>query len=103
MASTFSRLSEPSITFLMCSGLLSPRLPFASGLPAELRSDDNLPAERSEGFAYQFFVRKWAVDFSGIVKCHAALDRRAQQGDHFLSVGDRAVRPAHPHAAEAEG
>jgi hypothetical protein len=68
----------------------------------ELRGDDDLLAERKKGFADELFVRERAVDLRGIEERDTTLDSRANQRDHRLLVGGRAVAEAHRHAAESE-
>src|SRR5690348_6516429 len=80
-----------------------PGLALGGGSPTELGRDDDLGTERSQRFTHEFFVRVRTVNFGRIEEDHAALYRRAQQRDHFLTVRDRAVGPAHAHAAETEG
>ena len=82
-------------------------IPLASVLrirrPAELGCDHHLIAEWSEGFAHEFFVGEWTVDFGGIEKCDAAFDRRPNQRDPLLLVDRWTVAKAQPHAAQPNG
>ena len=99
-------MSEPSATSLMCSGrLFRPRLAAIVALEfePELGGDHHLLAERSEGFAHEFFVRVRAVDLGGVEERDAAFDGRPEQRDHLLLVLGRTVAEAHAHAAQAEG
>ena len=50
----------------------------------ELGGDHHLLAEGSEGFADEFFVREWAVDFGGVEEGDAAFDGRPNQRDPLL-------------------
>ena len=62
----------------MCSGLLSSpaSLPgLRVDLESELGRDHHLVAEGREGFADEFFVREWAVDFRGVEERDATFHR----------------------------
>src|SRR5436189_3565915 len=72
-------------------------------LDAELGGDHHLFSERLERFTHELFILIRTVDLGGIEERGAALERRADERDHRLLVGRRAVALAHPHAAEAEG
>ncbi len=106
MTSTLSRLSEAFGDLLdVLWPTIQPSL-LACGrieFEPELGGDHHFPAERSESFAHEFFVRERAVDFGGIEECDAAFHGRANQRDHLLLVFRRAVAKAHPHAAEPDG
>ena len=89
MASTLSRLSEPSATCLMCSGrLFRPAMPLCRRieLEPELGGDDHLLAEGSERLAHQLLVRERAVDLGGVEERDAAFDGRPEERDHLLLV-----------------
>ena len=60
--------------------------PSASKREPELGGDDDLVAERCEGFADEFLVDERAVDLGGVEEGDAALDRRPDQRDHLLPV-----------------
>ena len=65
MISTLSRLSEPSTACLMCSGRLfrpgsalhPAGIAIRTEVEPEFGGNHYLPAERSEGFAHEFFVQ----------------------------------------------
>ena len=69
----------------------------------EFGGDHHLLAERSEGFAHEFFVGERAVDFGGVEERDAAFDGGAKKSGHLLLVFGRAVGKAHSHAAEPDG
>src|SRR5262249_47991748 len=69
---------------------------------SELGGNHRSPTKRSKGFAYEFFVCKWSVNFSGIKKRDPAFDGRPNQGDHLLFIRRRAVAKAHSHTTEPE-
>ena len=69
---------------------------------AELGGDHHAVAQRRQRFAQQFFIGERAIDFGGVEQGHPAFHRRAQQRDHRRFVGRRAIRPAHPHAAQSK-
>jgi hypothetical protein len=71
-------------------------------LEPELGGDHHLPAEWSEGFAHQLFVRVRAIHFSGIGEGDAAFDGGSDQSDHLLPVANWFVSPAHSHAAQPD-
>ena len=71
-------------------------------LEAEFGCYRHLEADRSKRLADQFFIGEGAVDFGSVEECDATVDGGADEGDHLLLVGRRAVAEAHPHAAEAE-
>jgi hypothetical protein len=79
-----------------------PALPVGVELEAELGGDHHSLAEGLEGLAHQLLVRERAVYLGRVEEGHAALDGRADEGDHLLSVGSRAVAEAHAHAAEPQ-
>ena len=68
----------------------------------EFGGNHHLPAERSEGFAHEFFVCVRTVNFSCVKERNAALHRRVEKRDHLLFVFGRTVRKAHTHAAEPD-
>ena len=70
---------------------------------AELGGDDDLAAERLQGFADEFLVDERAVDLGGVEEGDAAFDRGADQGDVVGPVGGGAIALAHAHGAEADG
>src|SRR3954469_23902505 len=57
----------------------------------ELSGDHHLFAERSEGFANEFFVDKWAVHFRSIEKRDASFDGCPDNRYHLLLVFSRTV------------
>src|SRR4051812_17217510 len=69
---------------------------------AELGRDDPLRANRRKGLTQQFFVRKRSVVFRRVEEGDAAVDRGADQRDHFLRLAGRPVIAAHAHAAKSE-
>ena len=69
---------------------------------AELGRDHDLVANGLERLADELLVGERAVHLRGVEERDAALDRRADQRDHFLPVGDRADSLAHAHAAEPD-
>src|ERR1700729_2455589 len=71
-------------------------------LESELCSNDHLATKRSKGFAHEFLVREWAVDFCGVKEGDAALGCRPNHADHLSVVSRRPVAKAHAHAAKAE-
>src|ERR1700739_3192123 len=79
MESVCRRLSEPSTTCFMWSGPAVRCGPLAAivriGFKAELGGDDDVVADRCEGFPYNFFVDIRSVDFGGIEECDPASDR----------------------------
>ena len=77
-----------------------PRLAFGAGCPPELRGDHDLPSERRQGFADKLLVRVRTVDFRRVEERHPTIDGGAEQGQHGVPVRNRAVGPAHAHAAE---
>jgi hypothetical protein len=79
-----------------------PRFAFERGGVPELGGDNDLPAERSQGLAHQLFVGERAVHLRGVEEREAALDGRANEGNHLLLVWERSVAVAHPHAAEPD-
>jgi len=56
-----------------------------------------------ERLADKFLVDEGAIRFSRVEQCHAAVEGRADELDHLLLVGRRAIEGAHAHAAEAKG
>ena len=77
MTSVRNRLSEAATTFLdvLRSAVhsylfVSIRIEFEP----KFGGDHNLIAERSEGFAHQFFVCEWTVTLSGVEECDTAFD-----------------------------
>ena len=72
-------------------------------LEPELRGDHDLPAEGRKRLADELFVREGAVDLGGVEEGHAPFDRGPDHLDHLAAVRRRAVRKAHPHAAESHG
>ena len=76
---------------------------FAGGrinFEAELGGDHYLVAERSEGFADEFFVCERAVDFGGVEEGDTAFYGRADERDAFLLVDGGAETETQSHAAE---
>ena len=69
---------------------------------AELGGDDHLVANRFERLANKLLIDERAVGFGRVEQCHAAVEGRADELDHLLLVGGRAVEGAHAHAAEAK-
>src|SRR6185437_2467485 len=69
---------------------------------AELRSNNDLVANRSERLANKFFICERAVSFRSIEERHAAVIGSANQLDGFAFVGRRAISETESHAAEAE-
>jgi len=51
---------------------------------SEFGGDDDLAAERGEGFADEFFIGEGAVDFGRVEEGDALLDGGADDGDHLL-------------------
>jgi hypothetical protein len=72
-------------------------------LDAELGRDHHLITDGSERVPDQLLVRLGPVGLGRVEEGDAALDRRPDQRDHLLPVGDWAVGVAHTHAAEPEG
>src|SRR5262249_36459200 len=72
-------------------------------LESELRGDHYFVAERSQGFANQFFVCVGAIDFSSVKESDTAFDCRADQRNAMLLVHGGAVAKTQAHTAEAEG
>src|SRR5207302_658917 len=68
----------------------------------ELGGNHDFPTERSESFAYEFFVRERAVNFGGVEECDAAFHGRPDDRDHLLLFSGRTVAKAHSHAAEPD-
>ena len=86
MRSVLRRLSEPSTTFLMCSGRLL--RPPAFDVEPELGGDDDLVAEGRERFSDKLFVRVRAVDFGRIEERDALFMGRTNDLDALvLSAG----------------
>src|SRR5437899_8815638 len=84
MRSVLSRLSAASATSLMRSG--RPSWPRVESPP-------------SRGHRYpQLHRERWASNFGGVKKRHAALDRRPDQFDALLLVGCRTIAVAEAHA-----
>src|SRR5881409_3259281 len=105
IASTLRRLSEPSAAFLMCAGRLSRRLHLAS--PSTAGAHPNFVAipifpRNGASFSDQLFVGQRAIDLGRIEERNASIHGRVEQKDHLLPVRNRAVGPAHSHAAEPE-
>ena len=71
-------------------------------LGPKLRGDDYLRAKRIKCFAHKFFVDEWAIDFSGIEKGNAKVNRFADQRYHGMPVGDGTAMVTHAHAAESD-
>jgi hypothetical protein len=69
----------------------------------ELRSNHDVVADGSQRLPEELLVREGTVGLGGVEECDAALDRAAEQRDHFLSVSGGALAAGHAHAAEAEG
>ncbi len=89
----------------MCAGRLfkaDQRPSFGSGPKPNLVAIATSPRKGLEAFADQFFVDEGSVHLGGVEKGDAALDRLAQQRDHFVFVAGRPEAEAHAHAAEPE-
>jgi hypothetical protein len=69
----------------------------------ELGGDHHLLAEGSKRLAHELFVGVRAVHLGGVEERDAAFHGCTKKSGHLLLVLGRAVRKAHPHAAEAEG
>ena len=84
MTSILSRLSEPSTACLI--NVLGPAVETrrsgpvitATQIEAEFGGDDHLLAERSEGFADEFFVRERPINFSRVEEREPALHSRME-------------------------
>jgi len=72
-------------------------------IEAELGCDHDLSADRSQGFAYELFIRERTVDFSGVEECDSTFDGGPNEGDHLSLVRSRTVAKAHAHAAKSDG
>ena len=99
MRSVLRRLSEPSTTFLMCSGRLFS--PPAFEVEAELGRDHDLVADGRERLADKLFVGVGAVDLGRIEERDALFVGGANDLDALVSVGGRAVVGADAHAPGA--
>ena len=70
---------------------------------AELGGDDHLVLERRHRRAHNLFIDPGAVDFGGVKKGHAIVERGADQGDARRLVQSVGIAETDAHAAEAEG
>lgn len=70
---------------------------------AEFGGDDNLTAERGEGFTHKVFIRVGPVDFGGIKEGDTLSDCGTDKADHGRTVFGWSIAKAHAHAAEPEG
>src|SRR5215813_10328308 len=95
---SFGDFRDVRWTAVYTDRLTSLRIEFES----KLCGDHHLIAKRSQTFAYQFFVREWAIDFGCVEECHAAFHRGVKNGNHLLFIFRRPVPKAHSHAAESD-
>ncbi len=72
------------------------------GLKAELGGNDDVFAERSEGFANDFFIDVRAIDLGRVEEGNAAFHGSADELDSFGLFRRRAEAEAQAHAAQAE-
>ena len=77
-----------------------PSLALCARRPPEFGRDHDLTTERRQGFADERFIRVRTVDLRGVEERHATIDGGAEQGQHGVPVRNRAVGPAHAHAAK---
>src|SRR5208283_3178801 len=75
----------------------------ATEVESELGGDHHFSAERREGFADEFFVGVWAVNFSSVEECDAAFHGCPKQRRHLLLVFGWTVGKAHSHATQPDG
>ena len=101
MRSVRRRCSDPSTTFLMCSGRLS-GAPRTFDVEPELAGDGDVVAERRERFSDKLFARMGAVHLGGIEERDASFVRRANGSDALVSVRGRSVVGADAHAPGAQ-
>jgi hypothetical protein len=71
-------------------------------LDPELGSDRHFPTERSQCFAYEFFIRVGAVNLGSVEECDAPFDCFPYKSNHLLLVPGLTVGNAHSHAAKPE-
>ncbi len=75
----------------------------ATQIEAEFGGDYDLLAERSEGFADEFFVRERAINFSRVEERDPAIHGCVEKRRHLLFVFGWAVGKAHTHAKDIAG
>src|SRR5580704_14722585 len=69
----------------------------------ELRGDHDFPAEWSECFAHQFFVRVRPINFCSIEESDASFRCRPDDRNHLLFVPGGTVAKTHSHADKPHG
>ncbi len=87
---------RPAVQRVPPSGVLRCRF------PAKFRGNHHLPAEGSQCFSCQLFVRERTVDLGGVKKCDSSLYGRPDQTDRRLLLGRRPKTEAQSHAAQAQ-
>lgn len=68
----------------------------------EFGGDHHLVADWLQGLAEQLFIAERSVGLGGVEQVHATFVGGADQFDHVLLVGGRAVDLSHVHAAKTE-
>ena len=101
MRSVRRRCSDPSTTFLMCSGRLS-RCTGTFDIEPELGGDGDIVAEGRERFSDKLFARIRAVHLGGIEERDTFFVGRANGSDALVSVRGRSVVGADAHAPGAQ-
>ena len=71
-------------------------------IPAKFGGNFDLIAERQERFADHLFIGERTIRFCSVKKIDAALDRLADEGDHFRPV-PKQPRLAVTHASQGVG
>jgi len=74
----------------------------SSEIESKFCGNHHLLAERGKGFAYEFFIGEWAVNFGRVEESDATLDSRADQRDTLFLVYSRAIAKAQSHATEPQ-
>jgi hypothetical protein len=78
-------------------------LAVSGDVEAELRRDDDVVADGSQGLANDLFAEERPVDLGGVEEGDTAFIRRAYQADGLLPVHRLVIHAGRLHAAEADG
>jgi hypothetical protein len=73
-----------------------------AALKAEFGRDDHLIAERGQGFAHEFLVRKWTVRLGSVEEGDVALNGRPDQRNSLVLADRWTIGEAQAHAAEPD-
>ena len=71
-------------------------------IPAELRGDDDLAADRGQSLADEFFIGERPVGLRCIEERHAMIGGGADERDAVLAIRCRTVSVAQTHATKAD-